>query len=64
MMASKTTNKIQIKDEFLEAKEIFNKYKKKIEPNLKYLSMGMSSDYKLAIECGSNMIRVGSLIFK
>ena len=31
--------------------------------NFKDLSMGMSGDYKLAIECGSTMVRVGSLIF-
>ena len=31
--------------------------------NLEILSMGMSNDYQLAINCGSNMIRVGSLIF-
>lgn len=31
--------------------------------NIKYLSMGMSGDWKLCIECGSNMIRVGTTIF-
>lgn len=31
--------------------------------NMKYLSMGMSGDYEAAIECGSNMVRVGSAIF-
>ena len=31
--------------------------------NVKYLSMGMSGDWKLCIECGSNMIRVGTTIF-
>ncbi len=30
----------------------------------KYCSMGMSNDFKLAIKCGSNMIRVGSSLFK
>ena len=35
----------------------------KIEFGFKYLSMGMSADYKTAIECGSNMIRLGSHIF-
>lgn len=37
--------------------------KNQINPNL-LLSMGMSNDYKIALECGSNFIRVGSLIFK
>jgi len=32
--------------------------------NFKYLSMGMSNDYLLALECGSNMIRLGSAIFR
>ncbi len=31
--------------------------------NMKFLSMGMSGDYELAVECGSNMVRVGSAIF-
>lgn len=33
------------------------------DPLIAYLSMGMSGDYKLCVECGSNMIRVGSTIF-
>jgi uncharacterized pyridoxal phosphate-containing UPF0001 family protein len=45
-------------------KSIFNKAEKEIEnSNFKIISMGMSNDYKLAIECGSNMIRVGSAMF-
>ena len=36
---------------------------KKSDENFKYLSMGMSGDWKLCIECGSNMIRVGTTIF-
>ena len=35
----------------------------KLNKNLK-LSMGMSNDYKIALECGSNLIRIGSRIFK
>jgi hypothetical protein len=30
----------------------------------KYCSMGMSGDYELAVECGSNMLRIGSTFFK
>lgn len=38
---------------------------KKLEPKgAKYCSMGMSSDYELAVECGSNMLRIGSTLFK
>lgn len=33
------------------------------DENIKYLSMGMSGDWKLCVECGSNMIRVGTTIF-
>jgi pyridoxal phosphate enzyme (YggS family) len=44
-----------------EMRGIFDKFK--TEYSLSYLSMGMSGDYKIAIECGSNMIRLGSVIF-
>lgn len=36
---------------------------KAADPNMEYLSMGMSGDYKLCLECGSNMIRLGTAIF-
>ena len=47
---------------------IFNKFvdisgKKYDNVTMKYLSMGMSGDYELAVSCGSNMVRVGSAIF-
>jgi pyridoxal phosphate enzyme (YggS family) len=42
-------------------RKIYDNYKEKY--NFKYLSMGMSNDYKIAIQNGSNMIRVGSKIF-
>ena len=48
----------------LEPESFFNKMKSlSIENNLKELSMGMSSDYKQAIKCGSTFIRIGSSIF-
>jgi len=61
-MASYTQNKIQIKKEFKTLKINFDNLKK-IAKNLMILSMGMSGDYKLAIENGSTMIRLGSSIF-
>ena len=61
-MASFTTNKSQIKKEFLNLKLIFDSYKE-FNPTMEVISMGMSGDYNLAIECGSNMIRIGSSIF-
>ena len=36
---------------------------KAADPDIEYLSMGMSGDYKLCIDCGSNMIRLGTAIF-
>ena len=54
------------KNDFERMKKIFNDCKKinEYSENLKYLSMGMSSDYMIALDCGSNMIRVGSKIFE
>jgi hypothetical protein len=57
-MATFTDNQTQIKKEFLNLKSIFDKHSQ-----LTTLSMGMSGDYKLAIECGSTMVRIGSSIF-
>lgn len=64
-MATFTNNQDQIKKEFTHLKSVFDaKQNLKSEIcNLKSLSMGMSGDYKLAIDCGSTMIRVGSSIF-
>jgi hypothetical protein len=47
---------------FKTAKELFDKYKM-VYPSIEYLSMGMSDDYLLAQEYGSNMVRIGSKIF-
>ncbi len=64
-MATFTDNQTQIKKEFTRLKSIFDSYQnlKSEICNLKSLSMGMSGDYQLAIECGSTMIRIGSSIF-
>ena len=61
-MASFTKNQDLIADEFKEMQEIFVRMKA-INSNFKILSIGMSDDYSLAVENGSNMIRVGSKIF-
>jgi PLP dependent protein len=58
-MASFTDDMAQVKSEFSRLKEMFDHYFQSSD----ILSMGMSGDYKLAIEKGSNMIRVGSLLF-
>ena len=57
-MASNTDDEAQIKKEFKSLKEFSTQF-----PDYKILSFGMSSDYKLAIEEGSTMIRIGSMIF-
>lgn len=64
-MATFTDNQTQIKKEFTHLKSIFDSYHnlKSEICNLKSLSMGMSGDYQLAIECGSTMVRIGSSIF-
>lgn len=64
-MATFTDNQDQIKKEFQNLKAIFDKVSKLITDNcqLNTISMGMSGDYKLAIECGSTMVRIGSSIF-
>ena len=61
-MASNTDNNEQLKKEFLSLKK-FHESMVTIQLPLNILSFGMSSDYQLAIECGSNMIRIGSSIF-
>ena len=61
-MATFTDNQAQIKKEFQHLKSIFNKFKTH-NSQFTTLSMGMSGDYKLAIECGSTMVRIGSSIF-
>ncbi len=64
-MATFTENQSQIKKEFQNLKQIFDETAKLKTENcqLNTLSMGMSGDYKLAIECGSTMVRIGSSIF-
>ena len=61
-IGSFTENMNVVIKEFEKSKKIFDELKITF-PNLKILSMGMSNDYKIAIKHGSNMIRVGSLIF-
>ena len=60
-MATFTDNISQIESEFSLLSTLYNKYSKMT--NLKYLSMGMSGDYLLALKYNSNMIRLGSAIF-
>ena len=61
-MATFTNDKMLINDEFQEMGRLFKKMKA-IDSNFKILSIGMSDDYLIGIQNGSNMIRVGSKIF-
>lgn len=73
-MASNTTDEPQIRQEFTALHNLFMKLcniqssaKTKdcsIAEPLSILSMGMSEDYRIAIECGSNLVRIGSAIFE
>ena len=65
-MASFTTDQQKIRHEFKELKQLFDESSKHYQsPNTEWatLCMGMSADYKIALEEGSTMIRVGSAIF-
>ena len=63
-MATNTDDQNKIRNEFRNLKSIYDKYKFSIlNSEFSILSMGMSSDYKIAVEEGSTMVRVGSLIF-
>ncbi len=60
-MASFVDDETQIKREFSQLEKIYNTFKE--SQNLSVLSMGMSGDYRLALQHGSTMIRIGSAIF-
>ena len=64
-MASFTDDKEILRNEFKVLKSIFDKYADMSSANcqLSIVSMGMSADYRMAIEEGSNMVRIGSLLF-
>ncbi len=65
-IATNTDNEKQVKDEYYELKTFFDGIKLSFfrkESSFDTLSMGMSSDYKIAIDQGSNLVRLGSTIF-
>ena len=65
-MATNTDDEVQVRREFHHLKEIFDELKAIYfagNPEFKELSMGMSGDYRIAVEEGSTMVRVGSSIF-
>ncbi len=63
-MASFTNDINILREEFTSLKKIFDQATLQLgDPSFSILSMGMSSDYSLAISLGSNMVRIGSLLF-
>ncbi len=63
-MATLTDNEPQIRNEFRGLKQFFDKVNNELNlPDFDILSMGMSGDFQLALDEGSNMIRIGSAIF-
>lgn len=65
-MATFTDDKNQVQNEFRTLKNIFDQLKKEFfesDDSFKEISMGMSGDYELAVEEGSTMVRIGSLLF-
>jgi hypothetical protein len=65
-MATFSSDKNIIESEFKQLKSIFEKLKSNYfveNKSFDQLSMGMSDDFSIAIECGSTMVRIGSSIF-
>ena len=66
MMASNTDDENQIRSEFMQAADFFDEVKAKYFADSAAFcqrSWGMSHDYKIAVECRSTMVRVGTTIF-
>jgi uncharacterized pyridoxal phosphate-containing UPF0001 family protein len=63
-MASMVNNSSQVKREFQQIKSFFNALKTQFSEEFDTVSMGMSGDYEWAIEEGSNMVRLGSILFE
>ena len=61
-IAENTTNTQTINNQFCEIADLFKSIKEK-DKEISTLSLGMSSDYNLAIDCGSNMVRLGTILF-
>ena len=66
-MATNTSDMDRVKSEFDHLKTLFDRISATetvSNIDMKTLSMGMTGDYKIAVESGSNMVRIGSAIFK
>ena len=63
-MAKLTADEDEIRTEFNKLVHLKEELNKNLNLDLKYLSMGMSNDYKIAIECGATHLRLGSILFR
>lgn len=62
-MASLTKNREQIRNEFRLVKHTLDKINQECKLNLKEISMGMSGDYDIALDCGATYLRIGSILY-
>ncbi len=66
-MATHTEDETEIRNEFLEVKALFDyirsNYANEVGEGFCQISMGMSGDYLMAVECGSTIVRIGTTIF-
>ena len=66
-MATNTDDAAEIRKEFLNVKAVFDyiraNYADEVGEDFTQISMGMSGDYKIAVDCGSTIVRIGSTIF-
>ena len=62
-IATNTDDPCRVRRDFEVLKRDFDILQPNFGPRFNVISMGMSHDYPLAVECGSTMVRVGSLIF-
>ena len=62
-MASFTDDMEKVRQEFTTLAKLAETYRDHFKESPAILSMGMSGDYKIAVECGSTMIRIGSMLF-
>jgi len=65
-MGSATVDAVELRRNFRDTRQLFDQLKQLNPPNveMKYLSMGMTDSYKIALEEGANVVRIGSKIFE
>lgn len=63
-MAKLTDDSEEIKREFMKLRNLFEELNKLSNLDMNYLSMGMSNDYQIALECGATHLRLGSILFR